>query len=148
MFNSVSEQSTSLHHLVASVVHRRGGVIDAAHKRELIRVFCHLWEDLADLDPVNGGLDWLERPADFCGRFGLHVPGVELTGPADKEQHDAVHVGVFGIGCGFRAAELGERQTQRSNRSSMQEIAPSKAITESGGALSIQPDHSTAPGKM
>ena len=34
----------------------------------------------------------LVGPADLGRRVRLHVPGVELTGPADQEQHDAVDV--------------------------------------------------------
>ena len=130
MLDAALEQAAGLHHLVAGIVDRGGGVIDAADQRELVGVLRHAREILRDLDARDVGLDRLVRPADFGRRVRLHVPGVELGRPADQEQHDAVDV-IVGRGAERAQAEpVGEAEAEDGERAGVQEIAPPQAVAK------------------
>ena len=91
-FEPAAEQPPGLHHLMARVVDGRGGVINAADIRDLVAVSRHSRKHFRNRDSRRPASRSLERPADFGGGVGLHVPGVELAGSAQVEDHDAVDV--------------------------------------------------------
>ncbi len=86
ILDAALEQASGLHHLMARVVDRGGGVIDAADERIFVGMFGHARKILADLDLRDVGLDRLVRPANLDGSVRLHIPGIELGGSADKHQ--------------------------------------------------------------
>ena len=126
---------------MAGVVHRRGGVIArCARARTCPRCFAVQREDLGDLDAGGVGLDRLERPADFARRVGLHVPGVELAGRAEIEDHDAGALVLRLVRrrpCACRASNCGSDNPMRAERADLQEVAARDAVAGGDGALPV-----------
>ncbi len=144
ILDAALEQAAGLHHLVARVMHRGSGVIAAADERIFIRVLRHARKIFGDLDAGNIGLDGLVGSADFGGSIGLHVPGVELRGPADQEQHDAILIGLGGVGSshGLHGKQVRESQSQERQRAGVQEITATEAVTKLYGVVGIEAKHS------
>ena len=113
MFDAAGEEPAGLHHLMAGVVDGGGRVITAADERILVGVFGHLRKDFADLHSRHVGVDGLERPANLIGRLGLRIPGVDLTGAADQEEHDGVDIVVFDRAGRLLSKKAGQRQAER-----------------------------------
>src|SRR5262249_10217916 len=138
MLDPAAEQPAGLHHLVAGVVDRRGRVVDAANQRELVGVRGHLGEDFGDSYARYIGVNGLERPAYLFGRVGLGVEGVYMAGAADEEQHDAIDVGVLDSAGGLAGEKAGQRQAERGDRPSMEEVTPGQAVTKGHGSVGVQ----------
>src|SRR6185295_9077224 len=81
--DAAGEQPARLHHLVAGVMHRCGGMITGSNEGELVSQFCVQREYLGNLNIWIIGLDRLEWSADFRRRIWLHVPGINLTARAE-----------------------------------------------------------------
>ena len=107
VLESALKEAARLHHLVAGVVDGGGRVIDGAYQRVLVGVFGHARKHFANLDAAHVRRDGLIGTSDLRRRIRLHVPGVELAGSADQEQHDAVHVLAWIDGAeGFQAHQI------------------------------------------
>jgi hypothetical protein len=86
--HSAGEKSSRLEHLVPGIVDRRGRVITTAHQREFIRELRVQRENLGNLDIGIVRADRFEGTANLTRRIRLHVPGIELAGRTEIENHD------------------------------------------------------------
>jgi hypothetical protein len=120
VFDVVFKQAASLHDVVARVVDSGTVVVHGTDKREFVGVAGGAREDLGDLDAGNVGLDGPERAADFAGRGGLHVEGVQLRRTAHHHQHDAGGVCLLEI----HSAQRGNAGSQAEKRASIETIQP------------------------
>src|SRR5262245_15490929 len=92
---------------------------------------------LADLDPRDACGDRIEFAADLSRRLRLHIPQVDVTGPAEEEQENARVPLVPRGGSGRRRLrpppeEFGDREPQDARPGDVQPVAAM--------------DHSRAPG--
>src|SRR5205807_515729 len=70
MLDAAGEEPAGLHHLMAGVVDRGGGVVDGADQGELVGQAGQAREDFADLHARNAGGDGPEGAADLGGGIG------------------------------------------------------------------------------
>ena len=146
MVDPAREEAPGLHHLVPDVVDRRRRMIDGADQRHLVHHRGQPGEDLGDLNARHLGRDRPERPADFLGRIGLHVPGVELRRAADQEQQDAIEVAIRRDGAGTRKGlHRRKAQAQCRQRAGMEEIPASQPVAEVHRLPGIDSEHRTTP---
>jgi len=127
-------------------MHGRRGVVDRANDRKLVGVAGDLGKDFADLHARGVRRNGLERPAHFRRSVRLGIEGVDLARSADQEKHDAIRVGVFGGGgraaLFLGASEVtGQRQTQRRQRSGVQEITSCITVAKPHAARRVETKH-------
>src|SRR5262249_11901489 len=101
----------------------------------------HAREDLTQIHAWNIGGDGSKRAANLCRRLGLGVPGVDVAGPADQEQHDAIDVAVWNAGGRSLREQVRQRQAEHRDGSGMKEVAPGQAIAKMHRAIRIQSQH-------
>ena len=65
------------------------GMIQAAHDRQLIRHTGGTWQVLTDLDASHAAGDGPKLTTYLAWGVGLHIPRVEVTGPAIVENQNA-----------------------------------------------------------
>src|SRR5262249_2573321 len=80
-------------------------------------------------------------PSNLHRSIRFHVEGVELRRSSDEHQQDAIHVRIAGCPEGSQAEPVGQAQSERSERSGMQKVAPPRAIAELSRAVRIQSKH-------
>ena len=119
--DAAGEQPAGLHHLVAGVVHGGGRVVAAADERELVGDASRAAGRFRrSRMPGDVGVDRLERPADLGRGVGLHVPGVDLAGRAEVEDHDhralVVILGHGALGLELPSAAAATARSRRARR--------------------------------
>ena len=87
---------------------------------------------LAEPDTRDGGVDRPELAPDLDRRIRLHVPQVDVAGPAEEEDEDA---GVVAVPRRVPPADLGpeplqirDRQPQSAEAADAQQLAPGHAV--------------------
>ena len=146
VFYAALEEAAGLHHLMAGIVDRGGGVIDAADDRVFVGVLRHAREIFGNFDARDIGLDGLVGAADLDRGVGLHVEGVELGRAAHEEQHDAVGV-FFGVDGaeGLGGEKVVEAEAEHGEGAGVEEIAAAEAIAEFHRFVRIQTKHPIPP---
>jgi hypothetical protein len=124
IFDAALEQATGLHHLMAGVVNRGGGVVAASDERIFVRVLGHAREIFRDLDAGYVGVDGLVWPANLDWSVGLGVPGVQLRWTTHQHQVNAVDVFLVGVDGALRlkAEDLRQPQPKKAQAAGVQEV--------------------------
>src|SRR6516164_9491510 len=120
-------------------------VMYGSANRITIRQAGHPGKMFADLDSGDSGCNGPERAADFCRRFRLQVPGVELTWSAEKEQLNTRLI----TRCGGRAellepCQLGQAQPDGQAPRS-QKVPPRHSGAQAHAPLVFKTQHGLVP---
>jgi hypothetical protein len=144
-----AEQPAGLHQLMARLVNRGLIMVKRAHQGVAVGAPSHQREVLANLNAGYIGRDGTERPAHLRGSLGLQIPGVQLAGAADQQQHDTIPVVRSGPRCGLEVVQFGQRQSDRARRqrADAQEVAPREAITRFHAFFALELQHGSIPCK-
>ena len=134
--DAAGEKPARLHHLVPGVVHRRGGVIDAAHERKLVRDLRHaagrsrvIWmSGLFVLIGLNG-------PRISRGASGfMSKVSIWLGAPRLKIMMQALSLAPLGIAPRrLRGQQFREGKPERAERADLEEIATGHAVASGDG---------------
>src|ERR1700733_5438503 len=105
-------------------------------------MFRHAREDLRDLNAGDIRLDRFEWSANRGRRVGLHIPGVELTRPANQHQLDTVDVFVGRHRTGsLEFQKLRHRQAQECEGPGVQKVTSSHTVAEVNAFVSVESKH-------
>ena len=88
MLQAAEEEASGLHHLMAGIVYRGGGVIHAADQRELVGVFGGAREVFRDFDARDVGGDRFELATNFGRCIQLEIECILVRRPARQVNHD------------------------------------------------------------
>jgi hypothetical protein len=136
------KEPPGLHVLMPHVVDTGAGVVHGPQERVFVRVLRHARKDFADLNAGDVGGDGFVGTADFGRRVRLHVPGVELAGPADQHQQNAIDVaGRLHRSGGLEDLEVPQCQAEERQRPRVEEIAPSQSIAEVNALFRVESEH-------
>src|SRR5688572_29153434 len=95
-----------------------------AHNRKPVRHAGELWQVLSDLYSGNGSGNRLEFAPDFRRRGWLHVPDIELTGSAVKDEEHARIGDQLGPPTGVRLQKSWEREPKKAQSPHLQPFPP------------------------
>ena len=100
-------------------------------------------ENFGDLNVRIVRADGLERPANFGRRIRLHVPGIDLAGRAQIENHDArtFIVSLWRRAHGLECRELCQRQPDGAERADLEEIAARDAVASRDRTVAGEFEH-------
>lgn len=108
-----------------------------------------LWQNLANLNSRNVGVDRPKFAADFRRRFRLHIIHVDMARPAAETNHDDGFSTLSWRNRPFRfePQKFGKTQTSERQRAGFKETPPRKPVAKTVG-LAVEEGYHVAPSRV